>query len=147
MNTDIKNYIILIIILISIIIIYESIKIGNFNIIKEAFKNIKKPDFTLYDEMVELNNDKKENKLNKLNKSKYITYEDDFYKLKINIVKTYLEDPITRGANIYASEQYAKIDDIGQINLDDNSLLPKASNFVGDPAKKIIYPETTFGIK
>lgn len=140
MYTDIKNYIILIIILISIIIIYESIKIGNFNIIKEAFKNIKKPDFILYDEMIALNNDKKEKK------SKYITYEDDFYKLKINIVKTYLEDPITRGANIYASEQYAKIDDIGQINLDDNSLLPKASNFVGDPAKKIIYPQTTLGI-
>ena len=145
MNTDIKNYIILIIILISIIIIYESIKIGNFNIIKEAFKNIKQPDFVLYDEMKALNNDKNNNK--KENKLKYITYEDDFYKFKINIVKTYLEDPITRGANIYGSEQYAKLDDIGQINLDDNSLLPKASNFVGDPAKKIIYPETTFGIK
>ena len=138
MNTDIKNYIILIIILISIIIIYESIKIGNFNIIKEAFKNIKQPDFILYDEMKALNNDKKENK------SKYITYEDDYYKLKINIVKTYLEDPLTRGANIYSSEQYAKLDDIGEIKLDDNALLPKASNFVGDPSKKIIYPETTF---
>jgi len=144
MNTDIKNCIILIIILISIIIIYESIKIGNFNIIKEAFKNIKQPDFILYDEMTKLNNDKNNDKKN--NKLKYITYEDDYYKLKINIVKTYLEDPITRGANIYTSEQYAKLDDIGEIKLDDNALLPKASNFVGDPSKKIFYPETTLGI-
>ena len=124
---------------------YSNLFLGNFNIIKEAFKNIKKPDFVLYNEMTELNNDKKNNdKIN--NKSKYITYEDDYYKLKINIVKTYLEDPITRGANIYASEQYAKLDDIGEIKLDDNALLPKASNFVGNPTKKIIYPETTLGI-
>lgn len=141
--SDIKNYIILMIILISIIIIYESIKIGNFNMIKEAFKNIKQPNFVLYDEMKALKQDEINNKTDK---SKYLTYEDDYYKFKINIVKTYLEDPITRGANVYASEQYSRVDDIGEIKLDDNSLLPKPSNFVGDPTKKIIYPETTLGI-
>jgi hypothetical protein len=130
MYSDIKNYIIIIIVLISIIIIYESIKIGKFNMIQEAFTNIKRPDFILYDVMHNVKN-KPEDKLT----TKYDTYTDDYYGLKINIVKTYLEDPVVRGGNIYNSEQYAKLDDVGQINLTNNSLLPKPSNFVGNPQK------------
>jgi hypothetical protein len=129
---NIKNYIIIIIILISIIIIYESINIGNNNLLNEAFLNIKKPDFTLYDVMHKVDEDRQNN-------TNVTTYEDKYYNLKINIVKSYLEDPILRGANIYKSEQYTRLDDIGEIKLDDNALLPKASNFIGNPSTKIVY--------
>lgn len=129
---NIKNYIIIIIILISIIIIYESINIGNNNLLNEAFSNIKKPDFTLYDVIHKVNEDRENN-------TNVTTYEDKYYNLKINIVKSYLEDPILRGANIYKSEQYTRLADIGEIKLDDNALLPKASNFIGNPSTKIVY--------
>lgn len=39
-------------------------------------------------------------------------------KYKINIVKRYLEDPIMRGSNIYESEQYSKLLEIGNIKID-----------------------------
>jgi hypothetical protein len=42
----------------------------------------------------------------------------DQYKNKINVVKRYLEDPIMRGSNIYESEQYSKLFDIGNIKID-----------------------------
>lgn len=131
---NIKNYIIIIIILISIIIIYESINIGNNNLLNEAFSNIKKPDFTLYDVMHKVHEDRQNNK-----NTNITTYEDKYYNLKINIVKSYLEDPIMRGANIYNSEQYTRLDDIGEIKLDDNALLPKPSNFIGNPTTKNVY--------
>lgn len=129
---NIKNYIIIIIILISIIIIYESINIGNNNLLNEAYSNIKKPDFTLYDVMHKVDEDKKNNK-------NITTYEDKYYNFEINIVKSYLEDPIMRGANVYNSEQYTRLNDIGEIKLDDNVLLPKPSNFIGNPTTKHEY--------
>ena len=131
---NIKNYIIIIIILISIIIIYESINIGNNNLLNEAFSNIKKPDFTLYDVMHKVDEDRENNK-----NTNITTYEDKYYNFKINIVKSYLEDPIMRGANVYNSEQYTRLGDIGEIKLDDNTLLPKPSNFIGDPSIKHVY--------
>jgi hypothetical protein len=46
------------------------------------------------------------------------------YKTNLNIVKTYLEDPVTRGSNIYDSEQYSKLLDVGNIILDNGVKLP-----------------------
>jgi hypothetical protein len=40
-------------------------------------------------------------------------------KYKINIIKRYLEDPVMRGSNIYESEQYSKLMEIGNINIDE----------------------------
>jgi hypothetical protein len=48
----------------------------------------------------------------------------EHYKSKIQIVKSYLEDPIMRGANIYESEQYSKLLEIGNIKIDDSTKLP-----------------------
>ena len=53
------------------------------------------------------------------------THEDNIdiaeqYKNKIKIVKSYLEDPIMRGSNIYESEQYSKLLEIGNIKIDDS---------------------------
>ncbi len=43
----------------------------------------------------------------------------EHYKSKIQIVKSYLEDPIMRGSNIYESEQYSKLLEIGNIKIDE----------------------------
>jgi len=51
------------------------------------------------------------------------------YKNKIKIVKTYLEDPIMRGSNIYESEQYSKLLEIGNIIIDDKVNPPHASHW------------------
>ena len=48
----------------------------------------------------------------------------EHYKSKIKIVKSYLEDPIMRGSNIYESEQYSKLLEIGNIKIDDSTKLP-----------------------
>jgi hypothetical protein len=48
----------------------------------------------------------------------------DRYKNNINIIKTYLEDPIMRGANIYESEQYSKLLQIGNIVIDEPNTPP-----------------------
>ncbi len=46
------------------------------------------------------------------------------YKSKIQIVKSYLEDPIMRGSNIYESEQYSKLLEIGNIQIDNKQDKP-----------------------
>lgn len=51
------------------------------------------------------------------------------YKKHLNIVKTYLEDPITRGSNIYESELHSKVLEIGNIKLDNGSKLPNPTNY------------------
>ena len=51
------------------------------------------------------------------------------YKTNLNIVKTYLEDPVTRGSNIYESEQYSKLLEIGNIKLDNGVKLPHPSDW------------------
>jgi len=48
----------------------------------------------------------------------------DRYKNNIKIIKTYLEDPIMRGANIYESEQYSKLLQIGNIVIDEPNTPP-----------------------
>lgn len=48
----------------------------------------------------------------------------DRYKNNIKIIKTYLEDPIMRGANIYESEQYSKLLQIGSIVIDEPNTPP-----------------------
>ena len=52
--------------------------------------------------------------------NQHIEEESDITeKYKINIVKRYLEDPIMRGSNIYDSEQYSRLLDIGNIKIDE----------------------------
>ena len=48
----------------------------------------------------------------------------EHYKNKIKIVKSYLEDPIMRGSNIYESEQYSKLLEIGNIKIDEKITPP-----------------------
>jgi DNA primase catalytic subunit len=45
----------------------------------------------------------------------------------IEVVKRYLEDPLMRGYNIYESEQYSKLLEIGNIQIDNKEKLPKPS--------------------
>lgn len=45
----------------------------------------------------------------------------------IKVVKRYLEDPLMRGYNIYESEQYSKLLEIGNIQIDNKEKLPKPS--------------------
>ena len=47
-----------------------------------------------------------------------IDYEE-YYRNNIKYVKSYLEDPATRGYNIYESEQFSKLLDIGNIKVND----------------------------
>jgi len=61
-------------------------------------------------------------------------HEDDGYKdmtkkFKIQVVKRYLEDPVTRGFNIYESEQYSKLLDIGNISVKNRIPLPHPTNW------------------
>ena len=51
------------------------------------------------------------------------------YKKHLNIVKTYLEDPVTRGSNIYESELYSKLLDVGNIKLTNGYKLPHPNNY------------------
>lgn len=59
-------------------------------------------------------------------------------KYKINIVKTYLEDPIMRGSNIYESEQYSKLLEIGNIQIDNKNTPPNPSHYSKSFQNKII---------
>jgi hypothetical protein len=54
---------------------------------------------------------------------------DKYYKSKIEVVKTYLEDPLMRGSNIYESEQYSKLLEIGNIQLDNKISPPNPARF------------------
>lgn len=45
----------------------------------------------------------------------------------IKVVKRYLEDPLMRGYNIYESEQYSKLLEIGNIQINNKEKLPKPS--------------------
>ena len=51
------------------------------------------------------------------------------YKSKIQIVKSYLEDPIMRGSNIYESEQYSKLLEIGNIKIDEKITPPNPMHY------------------
>ena len=53
----------------------------------------------------------------------------EHYKNKIQIVKSYLEDPIMRGSNIYESEQYSKLLEIGNIKIDEAEKPPKPMHY------------------
>ncbi len=53
----------------------------------------------------------------------------EHYKSKIQIVKSYLEDPIMRGSNIYESEQYSKLLEIGNIKIDEKITPPNPINY------------------
>ena len=58
-----------------------------------------------------------------------IDYEE-YYRNKIQYVKSYLEDPATRGYNIFESEQFSKLLDIGNIKVNDKvEPLPYPTNY------------------
>jgi len=95
---------------------------------KKYYLNEIKPDedFENYFKQLQEENDKTINNT--------LSDDNDFdilnhYKSNLNIVKTYLEDPITRGSNIYESEQYSKLLEIGNIKLDNGVKLPHPSDW------------------
>ena len=95
---------------------------------KKYYVNEIKPDedFEIYFKQLQEENDKTVN--NTLNED--TDYDIlNHYKSNLNIVKTYLEDPVTRGSNIYESEQYSKLLDIGNIKLDNGVKLPHPSDW------------------
>jgi superfamily I DNA/RNA helicase len=47
----------------------------------------------------------------------------------VQVVKRYLEDPLMRGYNIYESEQYSKLLEIGNIKIDDKITPPHPSQW------------------
>jgi hypothetical protein len=51
----------------------------------------------------------------------------DRYKKNLHIIKSSMEDPLTRGGNILDFDKYAKPADIGRITLTDVNTLPKSS--------------------
>ncbi len=53
----------------------------------------------------------------------------EHYKSKITVVKSYLEDPIMRGSNIYESEQYSKLLEIGNIKIDEKITPPNPMHY------------------
>ncbi len=95
---------------------------------KKYYVNEIKPDedFENYFKQLQEDNDKKvKNTLNDDTDYDILNH----YKSNLNIVKTYLEDPITRGSNIYESEQYSKLLEIGNIKLDNGVKLPHPSDW------------------
>lgn len=95
---------------------------------KKYYLNEIKPDedFENYFKQLQEENDKTVN--NTLNED--TDYDIlNHYKAHLNIVKTYLEDPVTRGSNIYESEQYSKLLEIGNIKLDNGVKLPHPSDW------------------
>jgi hypothetical protein len=55
---------------------------------------------------------------------------NEYYKDKVKYIKSYLEDPATRGYNIYESEQFSKLLDIGNIKVNDKvEPLPHPTNY------------------
>ena len=89
-------------------------------------KNIVKPDENIdkYFENIRQTNDTiiKNNQDNQDN----INIGDRY---KITMIKTYLEDPIMRGSNIYDSEQYSKLLEIGNIQIDNKNTPPNPMHF------------------
>lgn len=75
--------------------------------VEQYFKELRQ----INDETIEMNKYEE----NMLNKNKEV----------LVIVKRYLEDPLMRGYNIYESEQYSKLLDIGNIKVDNTTQLPK----------------------
>jgi hypothetical protein len=95
---------------------------------KKFYKNEIKPDedFEMYFKELQKENDEL------IDKNK--NYDEDFdilnhYKKNLKIVKTYLEDPITRGSNIYESELHSKVLEVGNIKLDNGYKLPHPTNY------------------
>jgi len=169
---DIKIYINILIVLISIVIVYYAINYGNIKAKSEAFTQIKLPnnDIDIYEirelkKIVDnqnhiINNQKniiddyitkKNIDNNKFYRNEIKPEEDveeyfkkiqeendkeikknimddidilDYYKSHLEVVKSYLEDPVTRGSNIYESEQYSKLLEVGNINLNNGVKLP-----------------------
>lgn len=55
---------------------------------------------------------------------------NEYYKDKVKYIKSYLEDPETRGYNIYESEQFSKLLDIGNIKVNDKvEPIPHPTNY------------------
>lgn len=95
---------------------------------KKYYVNEIKPDedFELYFKQIQEDNDKLIDKT----LDKDIDYDIlNHYKSHLKVVKTYLEDPITRGSNIYNSEQYSKVLEVGNIKLDNGVKLPHPDNW------------------
>ena len=95
---------------------------------KKYYKNVIKPDdnFENYFKELQIENDK----IIENNKNS----DEDFdilnhYKKNLKFVKTYLEDPITRGSNIYESELHSKLLEVGNIKLDNGYKLPHPTNY------------------
>ena len=95
---------------------------------KKYYVNEIKPDedFEMYFKQLQEENDKTIDNTFK-NDTDYDIL--NHYKSNLNIVKTYLEDPVTRGSNIYNSEQYSKLLEIGNIKLDNGVKLPHPSDW------------------
>jgi len=95
---------------------------------KKFYRNEIKPDdnFENYFKELQLENDKIIQKNQKSDEDVDIL---NHYKKHLNIVKTYLEDPITRGSNIYESELHSKVLEIGNIKLDNGNKLPNPTNY------------------
>jgi hypothetical protein len=54
----------------------------------------------------------------------------EYYRSKISVVKSYFEDPKLRGYNVLTSDNYAGINEIGQIDLTKKSQHPGAYNIL-----------------
>ena len=95
---------------------------------KKYYVNEIKPDedFEMYFKQIQEENDKTVNNT-LIDDTEYDIL--NHYKSNLNIVKTYLEDPITRGFNIYNSEQYSKLLEIGNIKLDNGIELPHPTHW------------------
>jgi len=88
-------------------------------------ENIVKPDENIdkyFKELRDIDDKKLDNK-------EYESEEDIIEKNKkmIKVVKRYLEDPVMRGYNIYESEQYSKLLEIGNIYIDEKISHPEPS--------------------
>jgi hypothetical protein len=94
---------------------------------KKFYKNEIKPDedFENYFKQLQLENDKIIESNSKNEDIDILNH----YKKHLNIVKTYLEDPVTRGSNIYESELYSKLLDVGNIKLSNGYKLPHPNNY------------------
>ena len=102
----------------------ENNKKFNKNIIKpdenieKYFENIRQ----INDTIIKKNQENDENNDNNDN----LNIGDRY---KITMVKTYLEDPIMRGGNIFESEQYSKLLEIGNIQIDNKNTPPNPMHF------------------
>ena len=67
---------------------------------------------------------------------------NDYYKNNISLIKSYLEDPKMRGYNIFASENYSNLNNIGRIDLTTKIVYPSEFSTV-DSLKIPIHIETS----